>query len=460
MVGSLKHEAKISFPGKGGALRVAVVLGVAAGLTLSAQSKGTDWPQFRGAGASGVASGPAAPPAAWTLAPAKNVGWKIPIPGLGHSSPIVWGDRIYLTTAVAVDGKPGVVLGDVSKSGIDPATDTGRHAWRLLALDKASGKVIWDTVAHEGVPRMKRHVKASHASATPATDGRVIVALMGSEGLFAFDLNGKQKWRTDLGIMDVGLVDDPRMQWGPASSPVIMGDLVLVQNDRHKESFLAAYDINTGRERWRTTHDEYPSWATPAVVRFGNRTEIVTNSGKFIRGFDPATGKELWRLSDNQTQVKVPTPVVANDLVIVTGGYPPGGRPLYAIRPGGSGEINEKALAWKTDRGAPYTGTPIMYDGLLYALTDNGILSAYEPKTGERIYQQRVAGGSGFSASPVAANGRLYLASEDGDVFVVKAGRTYELLGTNKMNEPLMATPAISGNALFIRTLTALVAVR
>jgi outer membrane protein assembly factor BamB len=239
-----------------------------------------------------------------------------------------------------------------------------------------------------------------------------------------------------------------------------MGDLVLVQNDRHQESFLAAYDINTGKERWRTTHDEYPSWATPAVVRVGNRTEIVTNSGKFIRGFDPATGKELWRLSDNQIQVKVPTPVVANDLVIVTGGYPPGGRPLYAIRPGGSGELNEKALAWKTDRGAPYTGTPIMYDGLLYALTDNGILSAYEPKTGERIYQQRVAGGSGFSASPVAADGRLYLASEDGDVFVVKAGRTYELLGTNKMNEPLMATPAISGNALFIRTLTALVAVR
>ena len=456
----MNGKTNITSPRVSRALSAAVLVSVLAGFGLSAQSRDENWPQFRGAGANGVAGGTAAPPAAWNLAPATNIAWTTAIPGLGHSSPIAWGDRVYLTTAVAVDGKPGVVLGDVSKSGIDPATDTGRHAWRLIAIDKASGKVLWDKVAHEGVPRMKRHVKASHASATPATDGRVIVALMGSEGLFAFDMNGNPKWRADLGVMDVGLVDDPSMQWGPASSPVILGDMVLVQNDRHKDSFLAAYDINTGRELWRSAHDEFPSWATPAVVRTSGRTEIVTNSGKYIRGFDPKTGKELWRLSDNQTQVKVPTPVVANDLVIVTGGYPPGGRPIFAIRPGGTGELTEKALAWKTERGAPYTGTPLFYDGILYALTDNGILSAYEPKTGERIYQQRVAGGSGFSASPVAANGRLYLASEDGDVYVVKAGRAYELLGTNRMNEPLMATPAISGNALFIRTLSALVAVR
>ena len=442
------------------ALRVAGVISVIAGLGLSAQSRSDNWPQFRGVDASGVAGAAAAPPATWSVAPATNIAWKTAIPGLGHSSPIAWGERLYVTTAVAMDGKPGVVLGDVSKSGIDPAQDTGRHTWRLIAVDKSSGKIVWDKVAHDGVPRMKRHVKASHASATPATDGRFIVALMGSEGLFAFDMNGDQKWRADLGVMDVGLVGDPTMQWGPASSPVILGDMVLVQNDRHKDSFLAAYDINTGRELWRTAHDEFPSWSTPAVVRAGGRIEIVTNAGKYIRGFDPKTGRELWRLSDNQTQVKVPTPVVANDLVIVTGGYPPGGRPIYAIRPGGSGELTEKAIAWKTDRGAPYTGTPLVYDGILYALTDNGILSAYEPRTGERIYQQRVAGGSGFSASPVAANGRLYLASEDGDVYVVKAGRTYELLGTNKMNEPLMATPAITGNALFIRTLSSLVAVR
>ena len=365
-----------------------------------------------------------------------------------------------MTTAVAAEGKPRVVLGDASKSGVDPAGDNGRHTWRLMALDAQSGKVIWDKAVHEGLPRMKHHVKASHASATPATDGRYIVALMGSQGLYAFDMNGVEKWRADLGVMDVGLVDDPTMQWGPASSPVILGDMVLVQNDRHKDSFVASYDIHTGKQLWRSAHDDYPSWATPAVVRTDGRTEIVTNAGKFIRGFDSKTGKELWRFSDNNTQVKVPTPIVAGNLVIVTGGYPPGGRPIYALRPGGSGEIGDKALAWKTDRGAPYTGTPILYEGLLYALTDNGILSTYDPKAGERIYQQRVAGGSGFSASPVAANGRLYLSSEDGDVYVVKAGRTYELLATNGMGEPLMATPAISGNTLFIRTLSKLVAVR
>jgi outer membrane protein assembly factor BamB len=419
-----------------------------------------DWPQFRGRDAAGVAAGASAPPIAWSVDPAKGIAWNTPIPGLAHSSPIVWRDRVYVTTAVAADGKPGVVLGDVSKSGIDPATDNGTHTWRLIALDKTSGKIVWNTVAHEGVPRMKRHVKASHASATPATDGRYIVALMGSEGLFAFDMNGNQKWRADLGVMDVGLVDDPTMQWGPASSPVILGDMVIVQNDRHRESFLAAFDIATGRELWRSSHEDYPSWATPAVVRAGGRTQIVTNAGQYIRGFDPGTGKELWRLSDNRTQVKVPTPIVAGDLVIVTGGYPPGGRPIYAIRTDGTGELTEKSVAWRTDRGAPYTSTPIVYDGLLYALTDNGILSAYDPKTGDRIYQQRVAGGAGFSASPVAANGRLYLSSEDGDVFVVRAGRTYELLGTNRMGEPLMATPAISGNTLIIRTLSSLAAVR
>ena len=260
--------------------------------------------------------------------------------------------------------------------------------------------------------------------------------------------------------MDVGLVDDPTLQWGPASSPVIAGDLVIVQNQRHRNSFIAAYDVTTGKEVWRNTHEDYPSWATPAVVRAGGRTQVVTNAGQYIRGLDLESGRELWRLSDNRTQVKVPTPITAGDLVIVTGGYPPGGRPIYAIKPGGTGELTSQALAWSTDRGAPYTGTPIVYDGLLYALTDNGILSAYDPGTGERIYQQRVAGGAGFSASPVAAGDRLYLASEDGDVFVVRAGRRYELLATNPMGEPLLATPAISGDTVFIRTLSSIVAVR
>jgi len=259
----------------------------------------------------------------------------------------------------------------------------------------------------------------------------------------------------------VGLVDDPGYQWGPASSPVIFGNRVIVQNDRHKDSFLAAYDLATGKEVWRTTHDEYPSWATPLIVRTDARTELVTNSGKYIRGFDPETGRELWRLSDENTQVKVPSPVAAGDLVIVTGGYPPGRRPIYAIRPGGKGTLTKQVLAWQTDRGAPYTGTPLVHQGIVYVCTDNGILSAYDARSGERIYQQRVSTeAGGFSASPIAAGDRIYLASEEGDVFVLQAGREFKLLATNRMGEITMATPAATGNTLVVRTQTQLVGIR
>jgi len=440
-------------PGRG----VAALLAAGCLLT-SATASAQNWPAFRGPSASGVSSG--TPPATWDLARPANVAWTTPIPGLAHSSPIVWGDRIYVTTAVAESGTARVVTGDSSVAGIDSAGDMVRHTWRLIAIDKASGRIAFDRAVHSGVPRMKRHVKGSHASATPATDGRAIVVLLDSEGLFCFDMNGTLTWRQDLGLMDVGLVDDPTYQWGPASSPVISGELVVVQNDRHKDSFVGAYDLKTGKQVWRTPHDEYPSWATPAVVAAPQGPVVVTNAGKYIRGLDAATGRELWRFADNQTQVKVPTPIVANDLVIVTGGYPAGGRPIYAFKPNSSGELGPQALAWHSERGSPYTSTPLLYDGLLYVCTDNGILSAYEPATGTRVYQHRVSPTSGgFSASPVAAAGRIYLTSEDGDVFVVRAGRTFELLATNRMNEVLMATPAISGDMLIVRTQTKLIGI-
>jgi outer membrane protein assembly factor BamB len=435
--------------------RTAIVL--SSMLLLTAPLSAQDWPSFRGAYSAGIGAPSARPPTSWDIASSKNVAWKTAIPGLAHSSPIVWGDRIYVTTAVAASGSPQLVTGE--KAGIDSASDMVSHSWQIMAIDKATGKVVWSRVAHQGVPRLKRHLKGSHASATPATDGRYLVTLLGSEGLFCFDMNGTLKWRQDLGVMDVGLVDDPTYQWGPASSPTIFENLVIVQNDRHKNSFVAAYDLATGKEVWRTAHDEYPSWATPTIARGSARTEVVTNGGKYIRGLDPKTGRELWRLSDSMTQVKVPTPIVSGDTIIVTGGWPPGGRPIYAIRLGGSGELPQRAVAWRTDRGAPYTGTPILYSGILYVCTDNGILSAYEPATGARIYQHRVGSGGAFSASPIAADGRLYLSSEDGDVFVVKAGRTFELLSTNRMGEIVMATPAISGNMLIVRTRTQLVGI-
>ena len=425
----------------------------------AAPAPAQNWPAFRGVNAEGVSTG--RPPVQWDGKTKRNVAWDTALPGLAHSSPIVWGDRVYVTTAVASSGTPSLLTGDSSRAGIDSAPDMVTHTWKLIALDRASGRIVWTRDVHTGVPRVKRHVKASHASSTPATDGRVIVASLGSEGLFCFDMQGALKWRQDLGLVDVGLVDDPTYQWGPASSPVIDGSRVVMQVDRHKDSFIAAYDVDTGTQVWRATRDELPTWSTPLLVKMAARTELVTNGGKYIRGYDASTGREVWRFGDSATQVKVPTPVIAGDAVIVTGGYPGGGRPIYAIRPGGSGDVPASALAWRTDNGSPYTGTPLVYDGIVYVCTDNGILSAYDAKTGERLYRSRVSpAAAGFSASPVAAAGHIYLASEDGDVFVVKAGRAFELLATNPMGEICMATPAIAGDMIFVRTDKRLVAVR
>jgi outer membrane protein assembly factor BamB len=395
----------------------------------------------------------------------EHVAWRIAIPGLSHSSPIAWDDRVYLTTAVAERGEVGVTTGDVDAAGIDPAGDLVVHAWHLLAVDLATGDVVWDTVAHRGVPRLARHVKASHASATPATDGERIVALLGTEGLFCFDMDGELLWRTDVGLLDVGLWGEPEYQWGAASSPVIWRDRVFVQNDRHEASFVAAYDLATGTELWRADRDEKPAWSTP-VLFDGASPQLVTNGANWIRGYDPSDGDALWRLSHGDLEVIVPTPVVAGDRVIVTGGYPAAGRPIYALRPPDAGRadvpLGERAVdvVWEAERGSPYTSTPLAYRGIVYAITDSGILSAYDLENGERIYRQRVVVGAGFSASPVASDGHIYFASEDGDVFVVRAGREFELVGRNVMDEVLMATPAIASGTLVVRGRRHLVAVR
>jgi len=425
-------------------------------LVIDATAFAQDWPSFRGPQGSGVATA-ATPPSTWNVTTSANVAWRIPIAGLGHSSPIVWGDRIYLTTAVSNSAASrSLTLGDSDQAGIDPAKDMVPHRWEVIALDRASGKVVWTRSVHQGVPRVKRHVKASHASATPATNGKIIVALLGSEGLVAFDTAGKELWRQDLGVMSVGLADDPTYEWGPASSPVIHGNTVIVQNDRYRNSFLIAFDLTSGKELWRSSRDELPAWTTPLVHEGGGqKPTIVTNSPRFIRGHDLSTGRERWRLQDPDGEVKVSSPIAAGELAIVTGGYPAAGRPIYAIR------VGDGSLAWRQERGSPYTSTPLVHDGLLYIVTDNGILSAYQVADGQRVYQQRLSpDAGGFSASPVAAAGRLYLASEDGKVFVVRTGRKFELLAANDMQEVCMATPAFTGELLLIRTQTHLYALR
>jgi outer membrane protein assembly factor BamB len=427
-------------------------------LAVSSGGIAQPWPSFRGANSAGIADDQDLP-VEWDIETGRNLRWRTAIPGLAHSSPIVWGERVYVTTAISKGDAPEPILGSVDTAGIDSAADQASHQWRLYALNKSTGKVIWERVLHEGIPRVKRHVKSSHASATPVTNGKRIVTLIGSEGLFCFDMEGQLLWKQDLGVLDVGLVDDPSYQWGPASSPILHAQLVIVQNDRHEESFLAAYELGSGKLVWKTSRDEMPSWATPVVYRGDKGVELITNSPRYLRGYDPLSGKLLWQLFDDDTQVKVVSPIVAGETIFITGGYPTGQRPIYAIRPGGRGDITldngattNDQVRWKQRRGSPYTPTPLAYRGLLYVLIDNGILSTYNLETGERVYRERLArDSSGFSASPVASDGKIYFTSEDGDVFIVEAGEEFELLGRNSMEEVIMATPAISDRLLFLR---------
>ena len=421
-------------------------------LLAAAPSSAQNWPQFRGPRAAGVSD--ARPTAtSWDFAAGTNVRWKTPIPGLSHASPVVWGDRVFVITAVSEEPSPTFKPTD---RGIGLARDDFKHAWKIYALDKSTGKILWERTAHEGVPRARRHIKATQANSTPVTDGRTVVALMGSEGLFAYDFAGKLLWKQDLGVLNPGLWDDKNSSWGHGSSPVIYRGLVIVQADGHAQSFIAAYNLRTGEQAWRVERGEITSWSTPALIEAQGRAELIANGGRFIRGYDPLTGKELWRFADGDTEVKQGVPLFAHGLVIVAGGYPPG-RAMYAFRPGASGDISLKPgeqtsahLGWRADKGSPYTTTPVIYGDILYGVGDTGVLSAYEAKTGKLIYQERLP--TSFSASPVAANGKLYLPSEDGDVYVVRAGPKFELLGKNPVGEALMATPAITDGLLIFRS--------
>ena len=420
----------------------------------AARTAARNWPGFRGENASGNGDGQGAV-AEWDVDTQQNIKWKTAIPGISNASPVVWGTRVFVLTAVSSAGDKTFrtgLYGDVA-----PVNDLSEHTWRIYCLDKATGKTLWERDAFKGTPKVKRHTKASQANSTPATDGRRVVAMFGSIGILAaWDMNGKPLWQTDIGVLDSGWFFDPDTQWGHSSSPIIHGDNVIVQADRYKNSFLAAYDAATGKQRWRTDRDEISTWGTPTVFREGNREQIVTNGPK-IRGYDPSTGKLLWTLGPN-SEVTVGTPVVGNGVIYVTGGYPPA-RPVYAIKPNASGDISlpkgqtsNEVVAWSNSEGT-YIPTPIFYDGILYTCGNNGVVTAYDGATGERIYRARVGSGGSFSASPIAADGRLYFANEDGDIVVARAGRTYQEIAKNEMKEVIMSTPAISDGVVVVRTL-------
>lgn len=420
------------------------------------------WPSFRGPEASGIAEKQNLPDR-WDAKTGENILWRIPIPGLAHSSPVVWGDRVYVTSAVSTDPKatfrPGL-YGDG-----DAAKDRSVHRFVIYAIDKRDGKIKWERVAHQGEPLEKRHIKSTYANSTPATDGRILVAWFGSQGVHAFDVKGNFLWKVDLGRVDLGAYDIPTYEWGPASSPIIWNDLVILQVDTQTDSFLIALDGATGKTVWKTDREELPSWGTPTIANTASGPVLVTNASNFIRGYDPRTGKELWRLGGS-SKITAPTPIFSEGMFVVASGRGPE-RPIFVVRPGALGDLtlrdgktSSESIVWsRTGRGS-YMPTPIAYNGVLYVLGNSGTFDAYDLKTGNELFRQRLPTiGSGYSASPVAADGKIYLSNEDGEILIVGAGQKFSHVGTNSMGELLMATPALSDGVMYVRSSASLFAI-
>ncbi len=441
--------------------RIICIFAIAGG-AMPPASAADEWPQYRGPQASGL--DPTKPaPLSWNVTTGENIGWQTPIPGLAHSSPIIFGDRVYVATATkAGDAELKVGLyGDIW-----PVAEKEPYQWRLLALDKATGKVVWDILAHEGVPRTQRHPKSSQCNSTPATDGKRIVAIMGSEGLFCFEKDGRLAWKKDLGPMDSGYFMMPTAQWGFASSPVIHEGKVVVLCDVQKDSYLAAFDLADGNELWRTPRVEVPTWGTPTVVTGAGRTQIVVNGWRHTAGYDFATGKEFWTFAGGG-DIPVPTPVAGHGFVYLTtahGGY----RPMRAIRLDATGDITPEdpaktnaGIAWAHARQGNYMQTPIVLGDLLFACNDNGILTCFDAKTGAIKYSERLTkGGEGFTASPVSDGKNLYFASELGKVFIVPVADKFAISATVDLGETCMASPALNEGTLFFRTRGKLIAIR
>lgn len=423
-----------------------------------------DWPSFRGKNGNGVADGNSVR-TAWNADEASGelsgILWEQKLPGLGHSSPVISGDKLFIATAVSSNGKSPLSVGRSGRP--EAADDNGEQSWDLLCFDKHSGKPLWSKTAKKGIPRATRHAKATHANTSVVVAGNRVIAFFGSEGLYCYDLDGKLEWKLDLGVIDISKYG---IGWGYASSPAVFNDRIVIVCDDPKNPFVAALGLSDGKELWRVSRKGIceRSWGTPFVYKTEDRTQVVVNGWPWVMSYDLESGKELWKIrggGDNP----VPTPFESNGWIYITSAH--GGQsPIYVVRPNATGDItpsedatDNESMIWSKKKGGSYMSTPVVYGDLLYLGNSNGSVRCFHAKTGEPIYQKRLAVGAGIISSLVAADGKIFCASENGTVYVLKAGNEFEILARNSMAAPCFATPAISDGAIYFRTTEKLIAI-
>jgi outer membrane protein assembly factor BamB len=390
-----------------------------------------------------------------------NIRWKVEIPGLGLSSPVIWDNKLFITTAISQADKNGFrpgIFGDIS-----PINDSSVHEWKVYCIDKNTGKMIWDRTSYSGIPKMKRHPKSTHANTSVATDGKYVVAFFGSEGLFCYDMNGNLQWQKNFGLLKSVFFMVKTAEWEFASSPIIYNGILIIQCDVLENSFVAAYDVKTGKELWKTQRDEYPGWCTPNIYTNAGKTYVALNGYKHRGGYDFETGKEVWEMSGGG-DIQIPTPIVGNDMIYFNSAH---GRssPIIAVRTTAVGDITLKDnettneyVKWSLQRGGSYMHTLLLYKNHLYNVNWNGALICLNPLTGKEIYNAKLGKTKSFIASPVASDSKIYIVDEEGTVYIVQDGDSFKLLAEIPLNDICLTAPAITDGMIIFRTQKYLVA--
>lgn len=421
---------------------------------LNGQLPERQWPRYRGYLCSGVLDN-ANLPETFDIEKGLNVKWKIDMQGMGISSPVIWGNKLFLTTAISEQDKAGFkpgIFGDVTS-----VKDTSVHEWKIICFDKNTGKVIWERTAYKGIPKIKRHPKSTHANASVATDGKFVVAFFGSEGLYCYDMNGKLQWQKNFGVLKSVFFTMKNAEWEFASSPIIHKGTLIIQCDVLENSFLAAFDLSTGKEIWKTERDEYPGWCTPNIYEYGGKTFVVVNGFKHRGAYDFDTGKEIWKMAGGG-DITIPSPIIGKDIIYFNSAH---GKtsPIIAVSTSAKGDItlnegetSNQYVKWYYPRGGSYMHSLLLYNEKLYNVDWNGTVKCMDPETGKEIYTAKLGSSRSFVASPVASDGKIYIVDENGTIYIIQDGDKFNLLAEIPMNDVCMTSPSITDGMIYFRT--------